>query len=51
MVTFVIGLGNIAIINFKGEWSVNMEDILLIVLDVFVRLNCSDLHPAITFVH
>lgn len=39
------------IINFKGEWNVNMEDVLLIVLDVFVRLNESDIHPAITFTH
>lgn len=39
MATFVIGLGNMTIINFKGEWNVNMEDVLLIVLDVFIRLN------------
>ncbi|XP_059384439.1 interferon-induced very large GTPase 1-like [Carassius carassius] len=51
MATFVVGLGNMTLINILGENSSEMQDILQIVVQAFMRMNKVRLNPSCMFVH
>ncbi|XP_028913659.1 interferon-induced very large GTPase 1-like [Ornithorhynchus anatinus] len=51
LATFVIGLGNLTIINIFGENPSEMQDILEIVVQAFLRMNLVRLSPSCVFVH
>ncbi|XP_016346671.1 interferon-induced very large GTPase 1-like [Sinocyclocheilus anshuiensis] len=51
MATFVVGLGNITLINIFGENPSEMQDILQIVVQAFLRMNKVRLNPSCMFVH
>ncbi|XP_076123010.1 interferon-induced very large GTPase 1-like isoform X2 [Alosa pseudoharengus] len=51
LATFVVGLGNITLINIFGENSSEMQDILQIVVQAFMRMKQVRLNPSCMFVH
>ncbi|XP_067430446.1 interferon-induced very large GTPase 1-like [Thunnus thynnus] len=51
LATFVVGLGNMTLINIYGENPVDMSDILQIVVQDFMRMKKVNLSPSCVFVH
>ncbi|XP_073714334.1 interferon-induced very large GTPase 1-like isoform X2 [Misgurnus anguillicaudatus] len=51
MATFVVGLGNLTLINILGENPSEMQDILQIVVQAFMRMKQVKLNPSCMFVH
>ncbi|XP_054439165.1 interferon-induced very large GTPase 1-like [Pteronotus mesoamericanus] len=51
MATFVIGLGNLTLINIFGENPSEMQDILQIVVQAFMRMKQVKISPSCFFVH
>ncbi|KAF4096308.1 hypothetical protein G5714_022277 [Onychostoma macrolepis] len=51
MATFVVGLGNMTLINIFGENPSEMQDILQIVVQAFLRMKKVRLNPSCMFVH
>uniref|UniRef100_A0AAR2LBB4 VLIG-type G domain-containing protein n=1 Tax=Pygocentrus nattereri TaxID=42514 RepID=A0AAR2LBB4_PYGNA len=51
LATFVLGLGNMTLINIFGENPTEMEDILQIVVQAFLRMKKVRLNPSCMFVH
>ncbi|XP_051808921.1 interferon-induced very large GTPase 1-like [Acanthochromis polyacanthus] len=51
LATFVVGLGNMTIINIYGENPADMQDILQIVVQAFMRMKEVKLSPSCVFVH
>ncbi|KAL0157603.1 hypothetical protein M9458_045679 [Cirrhinus mrigala] len=51
MATFVVGLGNMTMINIFGENPSEMQDILQIVVQAFLRMKKVRLNPSCMFVH
>ncbi|XP_031750751.1 interferon-induced very large GTPase 1-like [Xenopus tropicalis] len=51
LATFVIGLGNITLINIYGENPSEMQDILQIAVQAFLRMKSVNLKPGCLFVH
>ncbi|XP_048018637.1 interferon-induced very large GTPase 1-like [Megalobrama amblycephala] len=51
LATFVIGLGNLTLINIYGENPTEMQDILQIVVQAFLRMKEVRLNPSCVFVH
>uniref|UniRef100_A0A669CM73 Interferon-induced very large GTPase 1-like n=1 Tax=Oreochromis niloticus TaxID=8128 RepID=A0A669CM73_ORENI len=49
--TFVVGLGNLTLINIMGENPSEMQDILQIVVQAFMRMKKVKLSPSCVFVH
>ncbi|XP_070837792.1 interferon-induced very large GTPase 1-like [Chaetodon trifascialis] len=51
LATFVIGLGNMTLINIFGENPAEMQDVLQIVVQAFMRMKRVKLSPSCVFVH
>uniref|UniRef100_A0A9J8D2L7 VLIG-type G domain-containing protein n=1 Tax=Cyprinus carpio carpio TaxID=630221 RepID=A0A9J8D2L7_CYPCA len=51
LATFVVGLGNMTLINIFGENPAEMQDILQIVVQAFLRMKKVRLNPSCVFVH
>ncbi|XP_048065721.1 interferon-induced very large GTPase 1-like [Megalobrama amblycephala] len=51
LATFVVGLGNLTFINIFGENPSEMQDILQIVVQAFMRMKKVRLNPSCVFVH
>ncbi|XP_072276962.1 interferon-induced very large GTPase 1-like [Pyxicephalus adspersus] len=51
LATFVIGLGNLTLINIFGENPSDMQDILQIAVQAFLRMKKVKLQPSCLFVH
>ncbi|XP_056327655.1 LOW QUALITY PROTEIN: interferon-induced very large GTPase 1-like [Danio aesculapii] len=51
MATFVVGLGNMTLINIFGENTAEMQDILQIVVQAFMRMKKINVNPSCMFVH
>uniref|UniRef100_A0A3P8NMA6 VLIG-type G domain-containing protein n=1 Tax=Astatotilapia calliptera TaxID=8154 RepID=A0A3P8NMA6_ASTCA len=51
LATFVVGLGNLTLINIFGENPSEMQDILQIVVQAFMRMKKVNLSPSCVFVH
>ncbi|KAA0718619.1 GTPase 1 Interferon-induced very large [Triplophysa tibetana] len=51
LATFVVGLGNMTLINIFGENTAEMQDILQIVVQAFLRMKKIKLNPSCMFVH
>ncbi|KAF7647134.1 hypothetical protein LDENG_00176940 [Lucifuga dentata] len=51
LATFVIGLGNMTLINILGENPADMQDVLQIVVQAFMRMKQVKLSPSCVFVH
>ncbi|XP_070837386.1 interferon-induced very large GTPase 1-like [Chaetodon trifascialis] len=51
LATFVIGLGNMTLINIFGENPAEMQDVLQIVVQAFMRMKKVKLSPSCVFVH
>ncbi|KAL6460907.1 hypothetical protein MHYP_G00308730 [Metynnis hypsauchen] len=51
LATFVVGLGNMTLINIFGENPAEMQDILQIVVQAFMRMKKVRLNPSCIFVH
>nr|XP_055050974.1 interferon-induced very large GTPase 1-like [Misgurnus anguillicaudatus] len=51
LATFVVGLGNLTLINIFGENPAEMQDILQIVVQAFLRMKKVNLNPSCMFVH
>ncbi|XP_016362899.1 interferon-induced very large GTPase 1-like [Sinocyclocheilus anshuiensis] len=51
LATFVVGLGNMTLINIFGENPAEMQDILQIVVQAFMRMKKVRLNPSCVFVH
>ncbi|XP_044864804.1 interferon-induced very large GTPase 1-like [Mauremys mutica] len=51
LATFVIGLGNMTLINIFGENPSEMQDILQIAVQAFLRMKQINLSPSCLFVH
>ncbi|KAG1928649.1 interferon-induced very large GTPase 1-like [Pimephales promelas] len=51
LATFVVGLSNLTLINIFGENPVEMQDILQIVVQAFMRMKMVKLNPSCVFVH
>ncbi|KAI4899398.1 hypothetical protein NFI96_017008 [Prochilodus magdalenae] len=51
LATFVVGLGNMTLINIFGENPAEMQDILQIVVQAFMRMKKVRLNPRCMFVH
>uniref|UniRef100_A0A3B3BIV1 VLIG-type G domain-containing protein n=1 Tax=Oryzias melastigma TaxID=30732 RepID=A0A3B3BIV1_ORYME len=51
LATFVVGLGNMTLINIFGENPAEMQDILQIVVQAFMRMKEVQLSPSCVFVH
>ncbi|XP_036907503.1 interferon-induced very large GTPase 1-like isoform X2 [Sturnira hondurensis] len=51
LATFVIGLGNLTLINIFGENPSEMQDILQIVVQAFMRMKQVKISPSCLFVH
>ncbi|XP_065134322.1 interferon-induced very large GTPase 1-like [Paramisgurnus dabryanus] len=51
LATFVVGLGNLTLINIFGENPAEMQDILQIVVQAFLRMKKVNLKPSCMFVH
>ncbi|KAM8724077.1 interferon-induced very large GTPase 1-like isoform 2-T2 [Acanthopagrus schlegelii] len=51
LATFVVGLGNMTLINIFGENPADMQDVLQIVVQAFMRMKQVKLSPSCAFVH
>ncbi|XP_029363995.1 interferon-induced very large GTPase 1-like isoform X2 [Echeneis naucrates] len=51
LATFVVGLGNMTLINIFGENPSEMQDVLQIVVQAFMRMKKVKLSPSCVFVH
>ncbi|XP_039535099.1 interferon-induced very large GTPase 1-like [Pimephales promelas] len=51
LATFVVGLGNLTLINIFGENPSEMQEILQIVVQAFMRMKKVRLNPSCVFVH
>ncbi|XP_030591318.1 interferon-induced very large GTPase 1-like [Archocentrus centrarchus] len=51
LATFVVGLGNLTLINIFGENPADMQDVLQIVVQAFMRMKKVKLSPSCVFVH
>uniref|UniRef100_A0A674MQC0 VLIG-type G domain-containing protein n=1 Tax=Takifugu rubripes TaxID=31033 RepID=A0A674MQC0_TAKRU len=51
LATFVVGLGNMTLINVFGENPSEMQDVLEIVIQAFMRMKVVKLSPSCVFVH
>uniref|UniRef100_A0A671V271 VLIG-type G domain-containing protein n=1 Tax=Sparus aurata TaxID=8175 RepID=A0A671V271_SPAAU len=51
LATFVVGLGNMTLINIFGENPADMQDVLQIVVQAFMRMKKVRLSPSCVFVH
>ncbi|XP_077058433.1 LOW QUALITY PROTEIN: interferon-induced very large GTPase 1-like, partial [Siphateles boraxobius] len=51
LATFVVGLGNITLVNIFGKNPSEMQDILQIVVQAFLRMHKVRLSPSCVFVH
>ncbi|XP_073700563.1 interferon-induced very large GTPase 1-like [Garra rufa] len=51
LATFVVGLANLTLINIFGENTYEMQDILQIVVQAFMRMKKIRLNPSCVFVH
>uniref|UniRef100_A0A672KGP6 Interferon-induced very large GTPase 1-like n=1 Tax=Sinocyclocheilus grahami TaxID=75366 RepID=A0A672KGP6_SINGR len=51
LATFVVGLANLTLINISGENPSEMQDILQIVVQAFMRMKKVRLNPSCVFVH
>ncbi|ROL41305.1 Interferon-induced very large GTPase 1 [Anabarilius grahami] len=51
LATFVVGLANLTLINIFGENTAEMQDILQIVVQAFMRMKKVRLNPRCVFVH
>ncbi|XP_048055842.1 interferon-induced very large GTPase 1-like isoform X2 [Megalobrama amblycephala] len=51
LATFVVGLGNMTLINIFGENPAEMQDVLQIVVQAFMRMKQVRLNPSCVFVH
>ncbi|XP_016345159.1 interferon-induced very large GTPase 1-like isoform X2 [Sinocyclocheilus anshuiensis] len=51
MATFVVGLGNLTLINILGESPSELQEILQIVVQAFMRMKKVRLNPSCMFVH
>ncbi|XP_016351177.1 interferon-induced very large GTPase 1-like [Sinocyclocheilus anshuiensis] len=51
LATFVVGIGNLTLINIFGENPSEMQDILQIVAQAFIRMKKVRLNPSCVFVH
>nr|XP_033501545.1 interferon-induced very large GTPase 1-like [Epinephelus lanceolatus] len=51
LATFVVGLGNMTLINIFGENPAEMQDVLQIVVQAFIRMKNVELSPSCVFVH
>uniref|UniRef100_A0A9J8DLE5 VLIG-type G domain-containing protein n=1 Tax=Cyprinus carpio carpio TaxID=630221 RepID=A0A9J8DLE5_CYPCA len=51
LATFVVGLGNLTLVNIFGENPSEMQDILQIVVQAFMRMKEVKLTPSCVFVH
>lgn len=51
LATFVVGLGNLTLINIFGENPAEMQDVLQIVVQAFMRMKKIKLSPSCVFVH
>ncbi|KAL0199434.1 hypothetical protein M9458_007974, partial [Cirrhinus mrigala] len=51
LATFVVGLANLTLINIFGENPAEMQDILQIVVQAFMRMKKVRLNPSCVFVH
>ncbi|CAM4275314.1 unnamed protein product [Leuciscus chuanchicus] len=51
LATFVVGLGNLTLINIFGENPSEMQDVLQIVVQAFMRMKKVRLNPSCVFVH
>nr|XP_040025309.1 interferon-induced very large GTPase 1-like isoform X2 [Gasterosteus aculeatus aculeatus] len=51
LATFVVGLGNMTLINIFGENPADMQDVLQIVVQDFMRMKKIKLSPSCVFVH
>ncbi|XP_060760108.1 interferon-induced very large GTPase 1-like [Neoarius graeffei] len=51
LATFVVGLGNLTLINIFGENPAEMQDILQIVVQAFLRMKKVRLYPRCMFIH
>ncbi|KAM9473370.1 interferon-induced very large GTPase 1-like isoform 1-T1 [Salvelinus alpinus] len=51
LATFVIGLGNMTLINIFGENPAEMQDIIQIAVQAFMRMKKINLSPSCVFVH
>ncbi|KAI2666983.1 Interferon-induced very large GTPase 1 [Labeo rohita] len=51
LATFAVGLGNLTLINIFGENPSEMQDILQIVVQAFMRMKKVRLNPSCVFVH
>ncbi|XP_048046122.1 interferon-induced very large GTPase 1-like [Megalobrama amblycephala] len=51
LATFVVGLANLTLINIFGENAAEMQDILQIVVQAFMRMKKVRLNPSCMFVH
>ncbi|XP_062421754.1 interferon-induced very large GTPase 1-like isoform X2 [Pungitius pungitius] len=51
LATFVVGLGNMTLINIFGENPAEMQDVLQIVVQAFMRMKKIKLSPSCVFVH
>uniref|UniRef100_A0A3Q2WWH3 VLIG-type G domain-containing protein n=2 Tax=Haplochromis burtoni TaxID=8153 RepID=A0A3Q2WWH3_HAPBU len=51
LATFVVGLGNMTLINMPGENPADMQDVLQIVVQAFMRMKKVKLSPSCVFVH
>ncbi|KAM7061821.1 interferon-induced very large GTPase 1-like isoform 2-T5 [Acridotheres tristis] len=51
LATFVIGLGNLTVINIFGENPSEMQDVLQIAVQAFLRMKKVNLSPSCLFVH
>uniref|UniRef100_A0A673JZJ6 Interferon-induced very large GTPase 1-like n=1 Tax=Sinocyclocheilus rhinocerous TaxID=307959 RepID=A0A673JZJ6_9TELE len=51
LATFVVGLGNLTLINIFGENPSELQDILQIVVQAFMRMKKVRLNPSCMFVH
>ncbi|XP_073675676.1 interferon-induced very large GTPase 1-like [Garra rufa] len=51
LATFVVGLGNLTLINIFGETPSDIQDILQIVVQAFMRMKQVKLNPSCVFVH
>ncbi|KAF4097910.1 interferon-induced very large GTPase 1-like [Onychostoma macrolepis] len=51
MATFVVGLGNLTLVNILGESPSELQEILQIVVQAFMRMKKVRLNPSCMFVH
>ncbi|XP_075879830.1 interferon-induced very large GTPase 1-like [Nelusetta ayraudi] len=51
LATFVVGLGDLTLINIFGENPADMQDVLQIVVQAFMRMKKVNLSPSCVFVH